>query len=139
PRRTPSALWTEGTWLNGLLRNAAADFLDLRDGWSGWKVHRAAFRATALKSVEQLQSDVERRLGDILQHAFLTCPYYRDAWRSVGFDGAARNAAQSLTALPLISKETVRAHRETLRSQAYSDEQLETAFTGGTTTTPTRF
>ena len=125
--------------MNGLLRNAAADFLDLRDGWSGWKVHRAAFRATALKSVEQLQSDVERRLGDILQHAFLTCPYYRDAWRSVGFDGAARNAAQSLTALPLISKETVRAHRETLRSQAYSDEQLETAFTGGTTTTPTRF
>ena len=125
--------------MNGLLRNAAADLLDLRDGWSGWKVHRAAFRATALKSVQQLRSDVERHLRDILQHAFRTCPYYRDAWRSVGFDGATANAAQSLTALPLISKETVRSHRETLRSQLYSAAQLDSAFTGGTTTTPTRF
>jgi phenylacetate-CoA ligase len=122
-----------------LLRNAAADFLDRRDGWSGWKVHRAAFRATARKSVQQLHSDVDRRLRDILQHAFLTCPYYRDAWSRAGFDGTGQNAAQTLTALPLISKETVRSHRDSLRSQAYSEEQLETAFTGGTTTTPTRF
>jgi phenylacetate-CoA ligase len=125
--------------VNEFLRNATGDFLDLRDGWSGWKVHRAAFRATALKSVQQLRCDVDRHLRDILQHAFLTCPYYRDTWRSVGFDGTARNAAQSLTALPLISKETVRLHRETLRSQAYSEAQLEVAYTGGTTTTPTRF
>lgn len=121
------------------LRNAAADFLDLRDGWSGWKVHRAAFRATALKSVEQLRYAVDRHLRDILQHAFLTCPYYRDAWRSVGFDASTGDAAQSLTALPLIFKETVRSHRETLRSQAYSGAQLEIAHTGGTTATATHF
>lgn len=125
--------------MNELLRNAAADFLDWRDGWSGWKVHRAAFRATALKSAQQLRSDVERRLGDMLQHAFLTSPYYGDAWRRASFDGTTQNALQTLTALPLISKETVRAHRDSLRSRAYLDEQLETAFTGGTTTTPTRF
>src|SRR5215469_6724901 len=106
--------------MNEFLRNAAADFLDVRDGWSGWKVHRTAFRATALKSVQQLRSDVDRHLRDIVQHAFLTCPYYRDAWRSAGFDGTTLNATQTLTALPLISKETVRSHRETLRSQAYS-------------------
>lgn len=125
--------------MTGLLRNAAADFLDLRDGCSGWKVHRAAFRATALKTVQQLRSDVDRHLRDILQHAFLTCPYYRDAWRSVGFDGTTQDAAQSLTALPLISKETVRSHRETLRSQAYSEAQLEITHTGGTTATATHF
>src|SRR5215472_658236 len=107
--------------MSEFLRNAAADFFDLRDGSAGWKVHRAAFRATALKPAAELRRDVERHLGDILQHAFLTCPYYRDAWRSAGFDGSAPNAAQTLAALPLISKETVRAHRETLRSQAYSD------------------
>jgi len=125
--------------MNEFLRNAAADFLDVRDGWSGWKVHRTAFRATALKSVQQLRSDVDRHLRDILQHAYLTCPYYRDAWRGVGVDGTTGNAVQSLAALPLISKETVRSHRENLRSQAYSDAQLDMAFTGGTTTTPTRF
>lgn len=125
--------------LSEFLRNTAADLLDLRDGWSGWKVHRAAFRATALKSAQDLGSDADRRLRDILQHAFRTSPYYQDAWRSVGFDGALNNAAQTLRALPLISKETVRSHRETLRSQAYSEAQLEIAYTGGTTTTPTRF
>jgi phenylacetate-CoA ligase len=125
--------------VNEFLRNAAADLLDLRDGCSGWKVHRAAFRATALKSVQQLQSDVDRHLRDILQHAFLTSPYYRDAWSRVGFDGTIVDAASSLAALPLISKETVRSQRETLRSQAYPEAQLEIAHTGGTSATATRF
>lgn len=123
----------------GLLRNTVADLLDLRDGLSGWKVHRAAFRVTALKSARQLQADAELHLRDILQHAFRTCPYYRDAWRSMGFDDSVRHAHETLRTLPLISKDTIRSHRETLRSKEYSEAQLETAYTGGTTTTQTRF
>ena len=124
----------------GLLRNAAADLLDLRDGCAGWKVHRAAFRATTLKSVQQLRSDANQLLRHILQHAFLTCPYYRDAWRPTGFNGTIRHdTEQILKSLPLISKDTIRSHRETLRSRQYSDAQLEIAYTGGTTTTQTRF
>ena len=54
------------------------------------------------------------RLRDFLIHAGQTVPYYRRLFRDTGFNPERFQSLHDLTALPVLSKQTVQALRQTL-------------------------
>jgi phenylacetate-CoA ligase len=81
------------------------------------------------------QSERVRRL---LDHAYNTTPYYRRLFDEVGFRAADWSPGDSIP-VPLLSRDRLRTFNDELRSRRYRIEDLRSAATGGTTSTPVQF
>ena len=58
-----------------------------------------------------------QRLRSLLEHAQQWVPHYRDLFRQLHFDAARIQSPADLQALPFLTKEVIRAHTDSLRSQ----------------------
>ena len=78
------------------------------------------------------QTDRVRRL---LDHAYNTTPYYRRIFDEVGFRSSDWAPGDSLP-IPMLSRDRLRSFGDELRSRRYRVDELQSATTGGTTSTP---
>ena len=125
--------------IDRLLRSAALDVLARRDRLSGWKLYRDAFLASTRKDRESLARDVESKLSRILVHAYETSPYYRDAWKAIGFHPSPSFRSDDLQQLPFLTKDIIRDRTSLLVSERFPSHELDLSYTGGTTGPPTSF
>ncbi len=88
----------------------------------------------SLPSHEQ-RAEQARRVQAILQHAYETVPYYRNAFDSAGTTPADWRMGDPLP-VPCTSRETIREFGDAMLSNKFPRESLHTAMTGGTTSTP---
>jgi len=65
-------------------------------------------------SAERLRELQQRRLTAMLRHAAARVPYYRELLRAAGVDPAAPHSLDALPALPVLTKEDVRAAGDAL-------------------------
>jgi phenylacetate-CoA ligase len=77
-------------------------------------------------------------LGRLVLHASVHCPYYRDDWARRGIGPHALTNQRDFTRWPVITRDTVRAHRELMRSES-AVNGLYSKATGGSTGTPLHF
>jgi phenylacetate-CoA ligase len=125
--------------MSRLLRSAAHEVLAWRDGISGWRAARRSFRALLVASPDEVARQQQLKLAQLLQHAYRTVPYYREAWTALGFTPTSATTAAELVALPLLSKDVIQRERARLTSQAFATDQLDPDCTSGTTGSRTAF
>ena len=130
---------TLGGALAAPLRALADEALMRRDGLSGWRRHRRAFRQCSAWSAEQIERYSLERLRAILDHAFRTVPFYRERWSAAEFMPSRCTSVHDLRRLPLLLKDDLRRRRAELISTAVAPTALHVDYTGGTTGTQTTF
>lgn len=106
---------------------------------SGWRTARHSFRALLAASPDEVARQQQLKLTQLLQHAYRTVPYYREAWTALGFTPTSATTAAELVGLPLLSKEVIQRERARLTSQAVATDQLDLDCTSGTTGSRTSF
>ncbi len=79
-----------------------------------------------------------QRLRRLLGHASTTCPYYAATWKERGLSAADVASLKDFERWPLLTREVVHAHRETLRTTA-PGLGLIPKTTGGSSGTPLKF
>lgn len=77
-------------------------------------------------------------LRRLITHAFGRCPYYRQAWERLGLHPDQLKTAADFERWPVIDRETIREHRESMRAANPSLPLISKA-TGGSTGTPLQF
>jgi phenylacetate-CoA ligase len=100
-------------------------------------------RLRALSRFDALPADTQRAMqadsvARLLSHAYSTVPYYRRICDTLGFHPSQWRRGESIP-LPLLDKEIMRVQEDQLISRRYSANDLRSAKTGGTTSTPVRF
>jgi phenylacetate-CoA ligase len=125
--------------MSRLLRSAAHDVLSWRDGMSGWRGARRAVRSLLAASPDDVAREQQRRLTQLLDHAYRTVPYYRETWKRLGFVPIPQATREDLAVLPLVSKEAIRHEPARLISEAFPPDQLHVDLTSGTTGSRTSF
>jgi phenylacetate-CoA ligase len=121
-----------------LLKRAAYDLVSMRDGLAGWKAGRREFRALAASDPRAVADHALGRLRAILMHA-AHVPYYRDAWKAVGFQPSPHTTFDDLRRLPLVTKTDMRERKQDMVSSRVPAADLQLDYTGGTTGTHTSF
>ena len=81
-------------------------------------------------SRETIQAFQKQRLEALLQHAYLTTPYYRKFLKAAHFD---------ISRIPPLEKQDIREQLDKLYSTAYTGKQRIRNATGGSTGTPLTF
>ncbi len=106
------------------------------------KRHRTVAVHRAMEDSQWLRPDALRvlqleRLRRLLTGAGCYVPYYRDLFARLGFDPAGVRSAADLQALPFLTKQTIRAYTEQLKSERA--EGLARFNTGGSSGEPLIF
>ncbi|MCM8595403.1 phenylacetate--CoA ligase family protein [Accumulibacter sp.] len=86
---------------------------------------------------ERIEEDRKRRLRAFLGEVGRRVPYYRDLFRSTGFDPQSVRATADLQALPLLDKPAIRANVERLKAEGHGP--LTRYNTGGSSGEPLIF
>ena len=89
---------------------------------------------SSLGQLEKFQVDALRNL---LHHASTTCDYYGNHWRSLGLDTASMQSLEDFQRWPLITRETIRQNRFSMRTNAAIKRM--TKATGGSSGEPLQF
>lgn len=88
-------------------------------------------------SRQRLEEFQQRSLRQLLEHAATTCPYYGESWKSLGLDPHALRSFDDFRRWPLITRETIRQNRMSMRTTAHV-RQMSKA-TGGSSGEPLQF
>jgi phenylacetate-CoA ligase len=98
----------------------------------------AEFRALLAESQwwdrDRMLAWQEERLRLVLTHANEFVPYYRESFRSAGYDPAKYRGLEDLARLPVLERDVVKYHAADLRSRAAT--ALTEGHTSGTTGSP---
>jgi phenylacetate-CoA ligase len=99
-------------------------------------------RLRALERFEKLPEREQRaaaaaKVMRTLTHAYDTVPYYRQMFDAAGFHPSEWVPGQNIP-IPLTNRETLRTQQDQMISRRYPADQLQSATTGGTTSTPVR-
>ncbi|HUU83602.1 MAG TPA: phenylacetate--CoA ligase family protein [Phycisphaerae bacterium] len=89
-------------------------------------------------SPQRLRALQAAKLGRLLAHAEQRCPYYCELFARLGLDVTAMDPFDVLARLPLLDKDTIRAHREELTWREVPGG-LRQSTTGGSTGAPLIF
>ena len=92
----------------------------------------AEFQNHRFWSQEKLIEDQVQRLQSLCLYAGMHVPYYRELFKSIGFDPKGLRSVEDLQQLPILDKETVREKRDFLLSQKKVGKIIST-HTSGTT------
>jgi phenylacetate-CoA ligase len=91
------------------------------------------------KSPEQLESLALERLQNLCRHAQASVPYWREVFASAGFDVNELRDPKQLEALPVLTKDIIRARGEDMLSERFEKRKLVHRATGGSTGEPLEF
>ena len=141
--RRPTGFLVYGTiftmTLTPFLRSLAYDVIMRRDGRARWKLYRRQFLALSTSNAQQVRDDSTEKLAGMLAHAFVTVPYYREAWSQIGFQAVPPATTEDLRRLPILTKAVIRERKEELVSGSFPRAELDLDYTGGTTGIQTSF
>ncbi len=85
------------------------------------------------RPVEVVRANQLRRLGELLRHAEAHVPYYREALRAAGVEARAVRSWDDFAAVPLLSKDDIRANAKRLLADNVPPEALHRKKTSGST------
>ena len=114
--------------------------------WKIWKGYEHPGCVSLLRTLQQ-ESRLDAaawqhaqgiRLQKHLAYVGANVPYYRDLFRQIGFDPAARNWRQQFQRVPVLTKEIVREHQSRLMNPA-ENLHMHRNSTGGSTGQPLNF
>ena len=107
--------------------------------WLGWRFYRQ-FAAAEDYTEEQLRDYQYRHLKDTLAYAVRHVPYYREAYKAVGFELGDFKSIEDLSKLPFLTKDILRGrpHEDFLSDEAGRLGVSEIK-TSGTTGVPLSF
>lgn len=113
--------------------------LPLFDGVKGRQTmaHWRDAEASQWWSRERLEERQLNSLRALLTHAQQTCPYYTEEWSKRSLDPSQVKTVQDFAAWPLLTRETIRRNRVTLRTTA--PVKRMTKATGGSSGEPLQF
>jgi len=123
---------------NTVARHVLAPVFDVLRGSSTTRC-LAELERTQWWSREQLLELQNRRLRELLQHAYERVPFYRRAFDGRGLKLADINNASDLSALPVLNRRDVRRHSAELQATGFSGRRRLVARTGGSTGEPLAF
>ncbi len=86
----------------------------------------------ANSSLAEIEQEQLRSLKEVLIYAGTTIPYYRQLFKKIGLEPAKFNSLDDLKQIPVIDKETVRAHQKELISPS-TKQKCIVSHTSGTT------
>lgn len=95
---------------------------------------RALIDASQWWDPARMRAWQEERLRAVLLHAYEHVPYYRESFRSVGYDPARFSGIEDLARLPVLERDVVKHRVADLRSHAAG--KLTGGHTSGTTGSP---
>ena len=87
-----------------------------------------------LVATRQLQ-----RLQELVRHANTTVPYYRELFAKIGLEPGDITSLDAFAAIPVLTKDILRARRDDLVSSAYPRASLLVHNSGGSTGVPVSF
>lgn len=96
------------------------------------RAEAAQWRSRSVLEQEQLTA-----LQNLLHHAATTCPYYQQEWAALGLDPAQVSSLADFRRWPLITRETIRANRLTMRTDLPLLRMTKS--TGGSSGEPLQF
>jgi phenylacetate-CoA ligase len=105
---------------------------------SGATSYRRTLERTQYDSPETIRHRQFVALKAILDHAWQTVPYYRDAWQSYGIHPDDVRSLDDLRHIPILTKTDLREQAERLRSDAYRTQTVFEKTTSGSTGVPLR-
>lgn len=85
---------------------------------------------------DELRGYQNERLRAVVAHAYETVPYYRELWDERGLRPSDVTSVDDLRKLPVLTRESLIAHRERLISRSAGRRGLRMASTSGTTGYP---
>jgi len=98
----------------------------------------AAAEARQWWPAEQLREFQWQELLKLLRHAHDHCPWYRERWQTMGIDFQEIQTLTDFHKLPVVTKDDIYQHRNTMRASDVTDRVFEHR-TGGSTGQPLRF
>lgn len=109
-------------------------------GWHRRPVFRywRELEASQWWPLERLEALRFERLRALLLHAQRTAPWYGESWRVGGLDARELRSMDDFARWPVIDRDTIRAHREAMRSTAPGIRLIQKA-TGGSSGVPLQF
>lgn len=110
---------------------------------SGWHRrgtfgHLRELEASQWKSPDEIRANQLRALQKVLHHAQSSCPFYCQEWEKLGLSPSDVQSVSDFEAWPLITRETIRANRQQMRSTKPGVRLLQKA-TGGSSGVPLQF
>jgi phenylacetate-CoA ligase len=90
------------------------------------------------QSLAELEALQFERLRNLMSYTWQHCPYYRRTWEELGLQPDSLTSVQDLSRWPLVTRETIRAHRQEMRSSQSGLKRLSKS-TGGSTGEPLHF
>ncbi|MEI8372304.1 MAG: glycosyltransferase [Planctomycetota bacterium] len=90
---------------------------------------------TQWHSLDEINAMQLCALHNILLHAQQHSPYYRDLWQRLGLDAGQVHSVADLRRWPLITRETIRTHRDAMRSTVAGLRSISKT-TGGSSGAP---
>jgi phenylacetate-CoA ligase len=123
------------------VRNVMFDAVSKHIFYPLWDIKNGSVTLKALKELERTQWLSERELKviqwtkvrEILAHAYLTVPYYREVFDKNKIRIEDIHTEQDFRSIPLLTKTDVREQEERLISEEYQKAELIRAKTGGST------
>lgn len=98
---------------------------------------RQEMEASQYWPLEQLEDLRVQRLRDLLMHAKVHVPYYRDLFKRLGFDPQGMGGIDDLQRLPFLTKADIRANTDAMKSD--QAQELARFNTGGSSGEPLVF
>ena len=115
------------------MRRAAASIVNLRDGFRGIRRQKEEFHRILTFGSEEFSIHVSQKLRHVLNHAYQTTSYYREAFDNIGLKPQDIRTTCDLSVLPILVREVIEANGSRLISSNYRKGQLIRSCTGGTT------
>jgi len=110
-----------------------------RSGDGAQSRHLREFERTQYLSLDELRSLQWDRLNRLLEHAYRTCPFYRERFDEAGLRPSDFRCLEDLKALPPLEKSDIQAHRDRLVANDWPRDDLIANQTGGSTGAPISF
>jgi len=105
--------------------------------WSAATFIKASKESTLpFRSLESINALQNRRVQDIVAHAYASVPYYRDAMNDLGLKPGDLDTAANLSRLPVISGDELAESPERFHSHKYNKNNTLTLHSSGTNGTP---
>jgi phenylacetate-coenzyme A ligase PaaK-like adenylate-forming protein len=106
-----------------------------------WDMYESSVRLKNLSSLrktqylprDQILTNQNHKLNEIIQHAAATSPFYARRFAGAGIAPASVHTIEDLRGLPLLTKSDIRNHLDEILSSEYRKEILVSAKTGGST------
>src|SRR5687768_11499766 len=87
-------------------------------------------------SKDQIEDYQTRELKKLLTHAYDTVPYYKNSFTQAGFSPDMFKSLDDIKKVPILTKDDIRTHRESLISTTFPKKYLISDTSGGTTGLP---